>query len=66
MPHRTTELRTAKITVRFNKLEQREIEAATKAGGYSSPSAFVRAAIRNEVSVRPELTETEQRVAAGF
>ena len=66
MPHRTTELKTARITVRFNKPEQREIEAATKAGGYSSPSAFVRAAIRNELSGRPELTETEQRVAAGF
>jgi Arc/MetJ-type ribon-helix-helix transcriptional regulator len=66
VPHRTTELRTARITVRFSTPEQREIEAATKARGYSSPSAFVRAAIRNELSGRPELTETEQRVAAGF
>jgi len=63
---RSAELRTAKFTVRFNQPEEREIAVATKAGGYSCPTAFVRAAIRNELSGRPEFTETEQRVAAGF
>jgi Arc/MetJ-type ribon-helix-helix transcriptional regulator len=66
VPNRNAEIRTTKFTVRLNQHEQREIEAATRAGGYSCPSAFVRAAIRNEVSGRPELIDTEQRVAAGF
>jgi Arc/MetJ-type ribon-helix-helix transcriptional regulator len=66
VPNRTAEIRATKFTVRFNQTEQRQIEAATKAGGYSSPSAFVRAAIRNELDGRPELMGAEQRLAAGF
>ena len=34
--------------------------------GYASPSAFIRAAIRNELDGRAELTGTEERIAAGF
>ena len=66
MPKRTTEVRTARVAIRLNEAEQREISTATKARGYSSPSAFVRAAIRNELDGRPELMGAEQRLAAGF
>jgi len=66
MPKQTAGVRTARVAIRLNESEQHEISKATKAQGYSSPSAFVRAAIRNELDGRPELTGTEQRLAAGF
>jgi Arc/MetJ-type ribon-helix-helix transcriptional regulator len=66
MPKQTAEVRTARVAIRLNKAEQGEISTATKARGYSSPSAFVRAAIRNELDGRPELMGAEQRLAAGF
>jgi hypothetical protein len=45
------ENRPIKLTIRFNQAEQRGIEAATKASGYSGSSAFARVAIRNELPV---------------
>jgi Arc/MetJ-type ribon-helix-helix transcriptional regulator len=66
MTKRTTEARAARVAIRLNEAEQREISTATKERGYSSPSAFVRAAIRNELDGRPELMGAEQRLAAGF
>ena len=66
MPKQTAQVRTARVAIRLNEAEQREISTATKERGYSSPSAFVRAAIRNELDGRPELMGSEQRLAAGF
>jgi Arc/MetJ-type ribon-helix-helix transcriptional regulator len=66
MPKQTAQVRTARVAIRLNEAEQREISTATKERGYSSPSAFVRAAVRNELDGRPELMGAEQRLAAGF
>jgi len=45
---------------------RRLIDEAVKARGYTSPSAFIRAAIQNEVNGRPELTKTEDLIVGGF
>ena len=37
-----------------------------KTRGYANPSAFIRAAIRNELDGRAELTGTDERIGAGF
>ena len=58
--------RTSRITVRVSETEERQIAEAAKAKGYSSPSAFVRAAIRSEISERNELSDAEQRIASSF
>lgn len=57
--------RTVKHTVRLSKDEQVQVHRAAKERGYLSPTAFVRAAIRNELSGREsEVTDAEQRIAA--
>ncbi|MFY9726980.1 MAG: ribbon-helix-helix domain-containing protein [Bryobacteraceae bacterium] len=58
--------RSARIAVRLSSEEQHQLEAAAKTKGYASPSAFIRAAIRNELKGRAELTGTEERIAGGF
>ena len=58
--------RDARIAVRVSTQDQVEIEQAAKVRGYSSPSAFVRAAIRNELHGREELTAIEERIGGGF
>ena len=58
--------RRARIALRLNQIDRDQIEQAVKTRGYESPSALVRAAIRNELNGRPELTETEERIAGGF
>ncbi len=58
--------RTARIGVRLSSDEQHQIEAAAKTRGYANPSAFIRAAIRNELKGRTEMTGTEERIAGGF
>ena len=58
--------RCARIAVRLSSEDQHQIEEAATTRGYASPSAFVRAAIRNELNGRVELTETEERIAGGF
>lgn len=56
----------ARVGVRLSAQEQHEIEQTAKARGYSSPSAFIRAAIQNEINGRAELTGTEERIAGSF
>ncbi len=57
--------RTVKVTVRLSADEQIGVQRTAKDRGYLSPTAFIRAAIRNELNGREgELTETEQRIAA--
>ena len=66
MRQRTGAPRGARIAVRLSREDRDRVEEAVKARGYRSPSAFIRAAIENELSGRPELTETEDRIAGGF
>jgi Arc/MetJ-type ribon-helix-helix transcriptional regulator len=56
----------ARITVRLSHEDQHKVEEAAKTRGHASPSAFVRAAIRNELNGRREQTGTEERIAGGF
>lgn len=58
--------RTARVAVRLTRDEQREIEAATVAKGYANSSAFIRAAIRNELHGHSELTGADEKIGAGF
>ncbi len=58
--------RRARIALRLSQEQRDLIEQAVKTRGYESPSALIRAAIRNELNGRPELTETEERIAGGF
>ena len=55
--------RCARIAVRLSSEDQHQVEEAAKTRGYASPSAFVRAAIRNELNGRVELAGTEERIA---
>jgi Arc/MetJ-type ribon-helix-helix transcriptional regulator len=66
LPSHNAAPRTARVAVRLSKAEEREIEEAVKARGYASPSAFIRAAIRNELSGHSDSPDAEQRVSAGF
>ena len=57
--------RTIKQTVRLSADVQAQMQRVAKDRGYLSPTAFIRAAIRNELTGREnELTESEQRTAA--
>jgi Arc/MetJ-type ribon-helix-helix transcriptional regulator len=59
--------RTVKLTVRLSGDEQTQIQRAAKERGYLSPTAFMRAAIRNELKGREgEFTEAEQRIASAL
>jgi Arc/MetJ-type ribon-helix-helix transcriptional regulator len=58
--------RTARIALRLSQEDRDQIEQAVKTRGYESPSALIRAAIRNELDERPELSESEERIAGGF
>ena len=66
MRQNTGAARGARVAVRLSREDRVRIDEAVKARGYTSPSAFIRAAIQNELSRRPELTETEDRIADGF
>ena len=55
--------RDARIALRLSREERDQIEETVKTGGYESPSALVRTAIRNELNRRPELTDIEERIA---
>jgi Arc/MetJ-type ribon-helix-helix transcriptional regulator len=66
MKQNTGAARGARIAVRLSREDRDRIAEAVKARGYTSPSAFIRAAIQNELAGRPELTETEGRIAGGF
>ena len=54
------------MALRLSQKDRDQIEQAVKARGYESPSALIRAAIRNELNGRPELIGTEERIARGF
>ena len=66
MTQRTSTSRDARVAVRLTREEQRQVDEASKTKGYASPSAFIRAAIRNELDGRAELTGTDERMGAGF
>jgi len=66
MPGQRGPARCARIAVRLSSEDQHQVEEAAKTRGYASPSAFVRAAIRNELNGRVELTGTEERIAGGL
>jgi Arc/MetJ-type ribon-helix-helix transcriptional regulator len=66
MKQNTGAARGARIAVRLSREDRDRIGEAVKARGYTSPSAFIRSAIQNELNGRPELTETEDRIAGGF
>ena len=56
--------RTIRVTVRLSGEEVIELRDAAKLQGYISPSAFIRTAIRNELTGREgEITEAEQCLA---
>ncbi len=66
MERRTARSRGARVGVRVSVQDQHEIEEAAKTRGYSSPSAFIRTAIRNELHGREELTGIEERICGSF
>jgi Arc/MetJ-type ribon-helix-helix transcriptional regulator len=66
MRQNTGAARGARIAVRLNREDRVRIDEAVKARGYTSPSAFIRAAIQNELNGRPELTKTDALITGGF
>jgi Arc/MetJ-type ribon-helix-helix transcriptional regulator len=66
MEKKTGRTRNARIAVRVSAQDQDEIEKAASTRGYSSPSAFIRTAIRNELHGREELTGIEERIIGSF
>ena len=58
--------RNARVAVRLTREDHRQVEEAAKTRGYANSSAFIRAAIRNELDGRAELTGTDERIGAGF
>ena len=58
--------RGTRIGARVSVQDQREIERLAKTRGYSSPSAFIRAAIRNEIRGREDLVGIEERISGSF
>ncbi len=66
MQERSGAARGTRITVRLSREEQHKVEEAARTRGHASPSAFVRAAIRNELNGGREQTGTEERIAGGF
>jgi len=66
MEKRAATVRDARIAVRVSVEDQREVENAAKTRGYSSPSAFIRTAIRNELHGREELVGIEDRISGSF
>ncbi|HLI83771.1 MAG TPA: ribbon-helix-helix domain-containing protein [Bryobacteraceae bacterium] len=66
MENHGARIRSARIAVRVSAEDQREIEETAKKRGYSSPSAFIRTAIRNELHGREELIGIEERISGSF
>jgi hypothetical protein len=57
--------RVVKHTVRLTREEQGQVQRVAKERGYVSTTAFIRAAIRNELTGREsEVTDAEQRTSA--
>ena len=66
MQQRSGATRSTKFAVRLSGEDHHRVEEAARTRGYASPSAFVRAAIQNELNGRREQTGTEERIAGGF
>src|SRR5271170_2922962 len=66
MKQRASTARSARVAVRLTREDQRQVEETARTRGYANPSAFIRAAIRNELDGRAELTGTDDRMGAGF
>jgi len=66
MRQNTGAARAARLALRLSREDRVRIEEAVKARGYRSPSAFLRAAIQNELNGRPELSKTEELITSGF
>src|SRR5271170_1212616 len=66
MRQNTGTARGARVAVRLSREDRVRIDEVVKARGYTSPSAFIRAAIQNELNGRPELTKTEDLITGGF
>jgi len=49
MPSHNTAPKKARVAVRLSDLEQKDILEAVKTRGYTSPSAFIRTVIHNEL-----------------
>ena len=47
--------RSVRVAVRLTREEQHQVDEAAKVKGYANSSAFIRAAIRNELDGRAEL-----------
>ena len=66
MRQNTGTARGARVAVRLSREDRVRIDEAVKTRGYTSPSAFIRAAIQNELTGRPELTKAEALITGGF
>jgi|SRR5215469_4456399 len=66
MQQRSGATRKARIAVRLSQEDHLRVQGAVNTRGHASPSAFVRAAIKNELNGRAELTGIEERIAGGF
>jgi Arc/MetJ-type ribon-helix-helix transcriptional regulator len=66
MKQRGSSARSARVAVRLSREEHRQVQEAVTTRGYANPSAFIRAAMRNELDARAELTGTDERMGAGF
>ena len=66
MPRQSGASKSATIAVRLRPADYQEVVLAAKTKGYSCPSAFLRAAIENEINGRTELAGVEERIAASF
>jgi len=55
-----------RTAVRLTKELHLKVNEAATSRGYASPSAFIRAAITNELNGREELIGTEERIAGSF
>jgi Arc/MetJ-type ribon-helix-helix transcriptional regulator len=66
MRQKTGAARGARIAIRMSPEDRDRIDEVVKTRGYTSPSAFIRAAIQYELNGRPELTKTEDLITGGF
>jgi Arc/MetJ-type ribon-helix-helix transcriptional regulator len=66
MRQNTGAARGARIAVRLSREDRVRIDDVVKARGFTSPSAFIRVAIQNELNGRPELTKTEDLITGAF
>jgi Arc/MetJ-type ribon-helix-helix transcriptional regulator len=66
MRQNTGTARGARVAVRLSREDRVRIDEVVKTRGYTSPSAFIRAAIENELNGRPELTKIKDLITGAF